>query len=278
MVSNTGVVTGIATGTATITVNTVDGNQTATTTVTVTENNQTGFIGYYNIISRNSNKGLDVADNSVSSGARIQQYDITNGGGNNQRWKFEDAGNGNYYIKVKSSQMCLVPENNSSNNGVKIVQKPQVNSNLYKWTITSLGGEFYKIINVNTGKSLDVEGVSTVNGANIQVWDYSNNLNQQWQFIQVESTANKEIINDNSSIENENITVFLNPDNNTLIISSKINQNGKIVLCAITGEKIIEAGIRLDTMNNEAIDISSLKKESISLKLKMTEIFCLKKL
>ena len=43
-------------------------------------------------------------------------------------------------------------------------------------------GTYYKIINRNSGKSLDVNGGATSNGGNIIQWDYSGGNNQQWNF------------------------------------------------------------------------------------------------
>ncbi len=58
-------------------------------------------------------------------------------------------------------------------------------------------GAFYKIINKNSGKAVDVDGGSTSNGGNIIQWDYSGGNNQQWSFT---SLANDyfAIINKNS--------------------------------------------------------------------------------
>lgn len=41
-------------------------------------------------------------------------------------------------------------------------------------------GTYYKMINRNSGKSVDVNGGSTNNGGNIIQWDYSGGNNQQW--------------------------------------------------------------------------------------------------
>lgn len=46
----------------------------------------------------------------------------------------------------------------------------------------SLTGDYYKILNRNSGKSVDVSGGSTDNGGNIIQWDYSGGNNQQWAF------------------------------------------------------------------------------------------------
>jgi O-glycosyl hydrolase len=249
-VDSSGLVTGKATGSAIITVKTNDGNKTATANINVTSaTSTTSFPGFYNIISRNSNKALDVADNATSSGGRIQQYEIANGGGSNQRWKFESAGAGNFYIKVKSTNMCLVPENNTIADGIKVVQKPQVNANEYKWTITALGGGFYKIINVNSGKSLDVEGVSTSNGAAIQTWAYNGGNNQQWQFNQVELSARQDV-----SIENE-VSFYLAPVSNTLVINSR-STKGFVTISSITGKTLLEKSFE----NYNVIDVSDLKQ------------------
>jgi glucosylceramidase len=259
-VNASGLVTGVASGTATITVKTVDGLKTATSTITVTSvvTPPTGvFPGYYNIISRNSNKGLDVADNATNNGARIQQYDIANGGGDNQRWKFVDAGAGNYYIIAKSTQLYLAIENNGTGDGVKVVQRSLANSNEFKWTITNLGGGFYKIINLNSGKALDVEGVSTSNGANIHVWTYVAGSNQQWQFNQVEATA-KNGVSKNIVITNAVILGYAK--SNSLIINSPNKGEATVELFDLSGKTILKSKY-VNTIGTEnSIDLSLVSK------------------
>lgn len=221
----------------------------------------TGFPGYYNIISRNSNKGLDVADNSTTSGGRIQQYDITNGGGNNQRWKFVSDGAGNYYIIVKSTGMYLAVENNGTANGLKVQQRTFSNSNEFKWTVASLGGGYYKITNVNTGKSLDVENVSTANGANIQVWDYTGGLNQQWQFVQVESTA-KRALSINPE-ENENIVdmaIFIDEASDNLKIETSHEGSADVQIFNINGQSVLKRNVNFVKGNLSEVEVSRLPK------------------
>lgn len=262
-VNSNGLVSAVSAGNATITVATVDGAKTATSAITVTAAT-TGFPGYYNIISRNSNKGLDVADNSTTSGGRIQQYDITNGGGNNQRWKFVSAGSGNYYIIVKSTGMYLAVENNGTANGLKVQQKAFSSSNEFKWTVASLGAGYYKITNVNTGKSLDVENVSTANGANIQVWDYSGGLNQQWQLVQVEtSAAKKSLVAQEVPVENENsndMTIFVDKTNNHLKIDTNHEGIADVEIFNLTGQPVLKRNINFMKGNQSEIEISRLPK------------------
>jgi cytochrome c peroxidase len=51
----------------------------------------------------------------------------------------------------------------------------------HQWQFTAIGDGYYKIINVNSGKALDVAGISWADGANIYQWDYLNGSNQKWK-------------------------------------------------------------------------------------------------
>lgn len=224
----------------------------------------TEFPGYYNIISRNSNKGLDVADNATTSGSRIQQYDVTNGGGSNQRWKFVSDGSGNYYIIVKSTGMYLAVENNGTADGLKVQQKTFSSSNEFKWTVTSLGSGYYKIINVNSGKSLDVENVSTANGANIQVWSYTGGLNQQWQLVQVESsTAKSALAAQTTIVENtssNDMTIFVNETDDSLKIDTNHEGDAEVQVFNITGQPVLKKNVKFVKGNQAEVEISRLPK------------------
>ncbi|QDW20383.1 RICIN domain-containing protein [Flavobacterium sp. KBS0721] len=218
------------------------------------------FPGYYNIISRNSNKGLDVADNSTTSGGRIQQYDITGGGGSNQRWKFVPDGSGNYYIIVKSTGLYLAPESNSTADGIKVQQRAFSSSNEFKWTVNNLGGGYYSIINVNSGKSLDVESVSTANGANIQVWAYTGGLNQQWQLVQVEaSAARKAAVEEEASLVSD-FSLYINVTNNYLKINTPNSGSGQVEVYNASGQNVLKRSVDFTTGTEAEIEISQLPK------------------
>ncbi len=219
------------------------------------------FPGYYNIISRNSNKGLDVADNSTTSGGRIQQYDITGGGGSNQRWKFVPDGSGNYYIIVKSTGLYLAPESNSTADGIKVQQRTFSSSNEFKWTVNNLGGGYYSIINVNSGKSLDVESVSTANGANIQVWAYTGGLNQQWQLVQVEaSAARKAAIEEEVDNLVSDFSLYINVTNNYLKINTPNSGSGQVEVYNASGQNVLKRSVDFTTGSEAEIEISQLPK------------------
>jgi len=218
------------------------------------------FPGYYNIISRNSNKGLDVADNSTTSGGRIQQYDITGGGGSNQRWKFVPDGSGNYYIIVKSTGLYLAPESNSTADGIKVQQRAFSSSNEFKWTVNNLGGGYYSIINANSGKSLDVESVSTANGANIQVWAYTGGLNQQWQLVQVEASAARKAAVEEEANTVSDFSLYINVTNNYLKINTPNSGSGQVEVYNASGQNVLKRSVDFTTGTEAEIEISQLPK------------------
>jgi len=218
------------------------------------------FPGYYNVISRNSSKGLDVADNSTISGGRIQQYDITGGGGSNQRWKFVPDASGNYYIIVKSTGLYLAPESNSTADGIKVQQRAFSSSNEFKWTVNSLGGGYYSIINVNSGKSLDVESVSTANGANIQVWAYTGGLNQQWQLVQVEASAARKAAIEEQANTLSDFSLYINVTNNYLKINTPNSGSGQVEVYNASGQNVLKRSVDFTTGNEAEIEISQLPK------------------
>jgi glucosylceramidase len=265
-VNSTGLVTAVAAGTATITVTTQDGAKTATCAVTVTTSTST-FPGYYNVISRSSLKGLDVADNSTTSGGRIQQWDITSGGGNNQRWRLDDAGSGYYYIKVKSTQMCLSLASTSTADGIKAVQQTCNSSNTQKWALTSIGSGYYYITNVYSGKALDVEGVSTANGANIQVWTYGGGTNQQWSFVQVEATKSSEIATSIAHTDAGNdLSYYPNPASSFIHLKSEVTDSyNSIEIYSLNGSILYSQNLK--TISNNSINIESLKSGVYLIKL-----------
>ncbi|MEP7270125.1 MAG: RICIN domain-containing protein, partial [Acidobacteriota bacterium] len=134
------------------------------------------------IISRASGKGLDVAAQSNTDGASIQQWDYTRRP--NQTWRVIDLGNGEVAIIADHSGMALSVQGGSNVNGANIVQREWRNNNnaFQRWRLEQVSGGFYKIVNVASGKSLDVAGQSLENGANVQQWDYANQQNQQFSF------------------------------------------------------------------------------------------------
>lgn len=211
--------------------------------ITVSEvitTNDPGLAGFYNIISRSSGKGLDVADNSTSNNANVQQYDVNNGGGDNQRWEFDLLNDGYYAIKAKHSGLCLTQSNSSPN----VLQLNCNNWNRQQWQLTDIGDGFFTLRNKFSNEFLQVKNNSTNNGANIQVGSSNGNFNQQWRFEQVETGASGRLagtqVPGNASESVEQIKLFPNPVENELTIKlPQVHDFSSVTVCDGGGRQLL---------------------------------------
>jgi hypothetical protein len=142
--------------------------------------------GTYSIKSVNSQKCLDVTDFSTSNGANVQQWSCS--GNNNQKWRVTQVATGIYRVENVGSGKVLDVTNWSTANGGNVQQWSWANGDNQKWKIipvgavTNLSGT-YRITSVNSGKVVDVEGVSRAPAANVHQWDYVNGANQRWRLL-----------------------------------------------------------------------------------------------
>ena len=143
------------------------------------------------LLSKNSGMVLDVTGGSVSNGTVIQQWDWT--GGTNQQWNIVPLGNGyNKIVNVNSGLVLDVTGGSSSaafQNGAPIQQWSWTGGANQQWQIVPTGDGFNEILNFQSGKVLDVTGVSTVAGATLQQWDWLGGDNQKWQVLDVSASG-----------------------------------------------------------------------------------------
>ena len=73
----------------------------------------------------------------------------------------------------------------SNNNGIAVVQNNRSGAETQKWRFERLGNGNYIIINMQTGKAMDVEGGRDQrnNGAKIHQWDVHRGASQQWHIF-----------------------------------------------------------------------------------------------
>lgn len=223
-VSDTGVVTAISAGTATITVTALDsryGNnqyRTATCTVTVTGTSTPPIIpavmrtdGFYTIRNLNSNRYLDVEGNAIGAGSNIVQGETAHKFAPKTMWKLKDEGNGYY---------CLLSATNET-------------------------------------LALDVFAESADDGANINLWQYTGGTNQQYKFVKVSEgvyTIRTRVTNDVSCVEVEGASLLA--DGNVLqwAINGGTNQNWIMEWHDMT--TITTPG---DVNDDEKVDIEDVK-------------------
>ena len=112
---------------------------------TITKDRSTGT---YKIKSKSSGFVLDVEGSSKSNGANILQYYDT--GTSNQRWFFEPAENGYYYIRCMGGQYMDV-------SGVTGSVQPYDGVNIQSWSFTGANNQrfrLFKVSSINTGSAL----------------------------------------------------------------------------------------------------------------------------
>jgi|GEM_PF-2044013 len=134
---------------------------------------------FYRIISRHSNKCLDVSGVSKQTGANVIQWDCH--GGDNQSWRLIPKGHGYYMIVAKHSNKCLDVAGIGT----------QDNANIYQWDCHGGDNQLWKIVPKDSGyrlivpkhsnKCADVDGWGTHNGANVKQYSCHGGNNQQWK-------------------------------------------------------------------------------------------------
>ncbi len=136
--------------------------------------------GTYRLVSRKSNKVIDLVSGGTADGTDAVQWGWN--GGNSQEWNLTHLGNGQYRAVGVASGKLLEVTGASLNNGAVVQIWPSNNNNCQKWNVMPAGDGFFKLLNVNSGKAVDVSSGSTADGATIIQWPYNGGDNQQWQF------------------------------------------------------------------------------------------------
>lgn len=139
--------------------------------------------GVYYITNNKSNLRLDVDGSSAGKSKQIKQSTVSNK--NSQKWFIEwddswscyylvngDLTNGAFYLDVASPS-------SGSNAKVKlwnVKTRPEE-----RWVIVACGNGTYKFINGYDNLCMDIQGGSTVNGADVQVYPYEGTADQKWK-------------------------------------------------------------------------------------------------
>ena len=147
--------------------------------------------GKYSITSASSDKVLDAMEYGKVAGANVEQY--TWNGGSNQQWYIQDAGNGYYYIRSAASELCLDVWGGQALNGanVQLWDMKYGSNQQFRFVKTvnrtrTVEDGVYSIESaLGSGMRLDVTNASGSNGANIEIW----NGTQEFQISYVSDGA-----------------------------------------------------------------------------------------
>ena len=144
--------------------------------------------GTYNILARHSGKGLDIPAYSTTPNTQLHQWEVIGDGGANQQWTVTLEPDGFYQIKSVHSGQVVDIRNAATSDGTAVVQNPDTNADSQRWQITATSDGFFRVSpKLRVSRALDINGVSTANGALAQIWQYGGGLNQQWRFRPVGS-------------------------------------------------------------------------------------------
>jgi hypothetical protein len=141
--------------------------------------------GWVNIVSKNSGKCMDVVYMSLAPAAGLIQYDCW--GGDNQKFMFTPV-SGGFMITAKHSGMGLDVAGGPSAtfDGASLIQWPFWGGTNEIFRVNPTSDGYLTINPVNSGKCLDVSGVSKDNGAPLIQWSCWGGDNQKWTLVPVQ--------------------------------------------------------------------------------------------
>ena len=139
--------------------------------------------GYFEIVSRNSGKCLDVYGASTDAGAQAIQWICH--GGTNQQWRLEPAGGGAVRIIARHSGQALDVFGALLDDVTPIIQWPVHGGDNQAWTLEPAGDGYVRLVVRHSGKAMDVEFASTDDGARVIQYTPHSGANQQWLLRQV---------------------------------------------------------------------------------------------
>ncbi|THV42050.1 RICIN domain-containing protein [Glycomyces buryatensis] len=134
--------------------------------------------GAVTLTARHSAKCADVVSASSANGAEIAQYNCN--GRDNQRWQFEDLGNGYFRIIARHSGKCLDVDAASTANSARVIQWTCNGGQNQQWQVQDAGGGYVYLVARHSGKCLDVPGRATADGTRLTQYTCNGGQNQQF--------------------------------------------------------------------------------------------------
>ena len=136
----------------------------------------------YEIVSKASNKLLDVFNASLSYGGNVDTWSDTNSDA--QRWRVDSTGVDQYTITNVASGKLLRITNTTPASYVNVDQYINTNNNSVKWSIVKQNdGSFSIRTAANTNFGLNEVNANAADGANVALLTFSGVSSQSWSFI-----------------------------------------------------------------------------------------------
>jgi|GEM_PF-667724 len=133
----------------------------------------------YKIISKVTNKALNVTNASLDNSANIDAWTDTQSDA--QRWFITAAGDDLYTITNVASGKMLHIASATPANSVNVNQYDDTNNNLVKWKIVRQGNGSYTLQSAaNTAFVLDLAGSAATDGTNVRLYEANGAETQSW--------------------------------------------------------------------------------------------------
>jgi len=135
----------------------------------------------YKILSKASNKALQVVNSSLDNNANVETWTDTQSDA--QRWLVTSIGNDLYTLtNVASGKMLHLPASMPSN-ASNVDQYDYFNNNTVKWKIVNQGNGYFILQSAaNNSYVLDLAGGGTADGTNVDVYSTNGSASQSWSF------------------------------------------------------------------------------------------------
>lgn len=131
--------------------------------------------GQYTIMSSCSGKMLDVAGAGRANGTNVQQWD--DNGNLAQRWYIKATGTGSYFIVSACNGLCLDVAGANLSQGTNVWTWQMLGNSGQRFMFNTVGsgrvlsdGVYRIAVKQNKKLVLDVSGMSSDDGANVQLW------------------------------------------------------------------------------------------------------------
>jgi hypothetical protein len=201
--------------------------------------------GVYRIVSKASDKVLDVSGCSTADGANVHQWMWL--GGNCQRWSVEPTSGGYFRLVAQHSGKVLDVSGCSTAAGANIHQWPWLGGDCQQFLIEPAGNGYYRMVARHSGLVVDVDNCSTANGANVKQWTWWGGDCQLWRFDRVNNSA-REAFSVDESDGGVEVEVFPNPTKSELKIRKRFDANGKVTieLHDMTSKRVFEKVVEVE--------------------------------
>ncbi|MHB9143496.1 MAG: glycoside hydrolase family 76 protein, partial [Paludibacter sp.] len=135
----------------------------------------------YKIISKASNKILQVANSSMDNNANVETWVDTQSDA--QRWIVTSLDNDLYTLTNVASGEFLHLAASVPSNSVNVNQYSNSNNNTVKWKIVNQGNGYFMLQSAeNDDYVLDLAGAGTADGTNVDVYQSDGSSAQLWSF------------------------------------------------------------------------------------------------